>query len=124
VNLGEKFTAIRTCIKRWLQPKAKTVFAAAEYQDPDSGSFGLAGPLELRVEVRIVGVGLFPRVGVGLGRHQADRWVIEPLFVGVLVGFDWAVRFSGLSTCHQQPPGDVVYLLSGEGGNIAVSHFR
>jgi len=52
----------------------------------EGGVLGLAGPLQLRVEVGVVGVGLPARVGVGLRRDQADGRVVEPLLVGVLVG--------------------------------------
>ena len=45
----------------------------------------LAGPLELRVEMRVVGVSLAARVLVGVGRHEADGRVVEPLFVPVVV---------------------------------------
>ena len=48
----------------------------------------LSGPGKLRVEMRIVGVGLAPRVTVGLGRDQADGRVVHTLLVGMRVGFD------------------------------------
>ena len=54
---------------------------------------GLARPLQLRVEVGVVGVGARPSVGVGVGRHQADGRVVDPLFAGVLVGFNRAFGF-------------------------------
>jgi len=66
------------------------------------GVLGLAGPLQLRVQVRVVGVGLFrPRVRVRLRRHQAHGRVVHPLLVGVLVGLDgaFAARSEGLPAC-------------------------
>ena len=74
-------------------PRSSTVFAAmiASIERQRYGRhlerrvLRLAGPLELRVEVRIVGVGLAARVLVGIGRHQADGRVVEPLFIPVVV---------------------------------------
>jgi hypothetical protein len=40
---------------------------------------GLPGPDQLRVEVRIVGIGLLTRVPVGVGRDQTDGRVVQPL---------------------------------------------
>ena len=54
---------------------------------------GLAGPVQLRVKVGVVGVGARAGVGVGIGRHQADGRVVDPLLAGVLVGFNRAFGF-------------------------------
>ena len=51
----------------------------------ERGVLGLPGPDELRIEVRVVGVGLLARVLVGLRRHQANRRVVHALLVGVRV---------------------------------------
>ena len=74
-------------------PRSSTVFAAmiASIERQRYGRhlegrvLRFAGPLELRVEVRIVGVGLAARVLVGIGRHETDGRVVEPLFVPVVV---------------------------------------
>ena len=44
---------------------------------------GLACPLQLRVKMRVVGIGLPAGVLVGVGRHKADRRVVHPLLAGV-----------------------------------------
>ena len=48
----------------------------------------LTGPLKLRIEMRIVSVGLLARILVGLRSHQSDGWVVDALFVGVSVVLD------------------------------------
>ena len=50
--------------------------------------FGLPRPLQLRVQVRVVGVGLLAGVLVRVRCHQADRRVIYALLVGVGVGLN------------------------------------
>ena len=54
----------------------------------EGGVLGLPRPLQLRVEVRVVGVGLPSRVPVGLRRDEADGRVVESIFVPVIVGLD------------------------------------
>ena len=46
------------------------------------------GPLQLRVEVRVVGVGLPACVAIGIRRDEADGRVVEPLFAPVIVRDD------------------------------------
>ena len=58
-------------------------------RDLEAGALGLAGPDELRVEVRIVRVRLACAASrVGLRRDQADGRVVDPLLVVVLVLLD------------------------------------
>lgn len=60
----------------------------------------LARPLELRVPVRIVGIGaLCARVGIGVGRDQPDGRVVHPLLVPMLVGFNRPFGL-GFSSCN------------------------
>ena len=62
--------------------------------DREGGVFRLAGPVQLRVQVRVVGAGfLCPGVGVGVGCHQPDGRVVGPLLALVLVGLDRALGF-------------------------------
>src|SRR3990172_8031989 len=68
----------------------------------------LPRPLQLVVQVRVVGVGLFllTRFRVGLRRHQPHGRIVDPLLILVLVSFDGAfpvvcLRACRLLTCHE-----------------------
>jgi hypothetical protein len=59
--------------------------------DFEGGVFGFAGPDELRVEMRIVGIGFAGGDGrIGLGSDQADGRIVDASFGFVIVLLDWA----------------------------------
>ena len=69
-------------------------------RDLEGRVLGLAGPLELRVQMRVVGIGHWREIDVGLWGHKASGRVVDALFVGVLVGFNRALGLPGLCSWH------------------------
>ena len=57
----------------------------------------LAGPRELRVQVRVVGIGPAARVAVGLRCNQANGRVVDALLIGMRVGFNVPFRHPSFS---------------------------
>jgi hypothetical protein len=64
--------------------------------DFERGMLGFSCPLQRGVKMRVVGMGLFAAVAVGVGGYETDGRVVAPFFTFVVVLFDGLLfRFTG-----------------------------
>lgn len=68
----------------------------------EAGALRLPSPLQRRIKMRIIGVGSFLRVLVGLRRHEADGRIVHPLLFRMTVLLNRSfVALRAFCSCHE-----------------------